>query len=451
MIFLQIFIILCFIGIIIVLFDEKIDYLTYSVLFTIAAIVATSLFIPEVATLDDFILSIKWNVVIFLISIFIIVEILEENRIFEELAHRITNKFHTNTRKFFWVICIISTITAAFIEDLSVAIIFIPIVIKSCQKMRVNPAPFLLGITICINIAATLTPFGSAQNIIISSEFGLTPIWFILNLGPYFIITTLITLLLLDRLILTKHIDEIWMSHFIAEDKPYDHQQVVEHSLIILDGNLDKGIFYRNMVALLVFIMLLFIIPNIMLVGIIGALMFVFVNPHKKEEEKKRPNFSYYLAKAELKLVLFFICLFILVFCMDINGTLDILESFIMKIKIDNIFLMAVLILIITSVLSGFLDNAPVTIIFIPIIPLLIDGMGIPALPLLIAFILGINLGGNFLPQGSACDMATLELAKKNKVEDLNYKKLLKVGGSFALLHIILGIIYLAVIVYVIL
>lgn len=60
-----------------------------------------------------------------------------------------------------------------------------------------------------------------------------------------------------------------------------------------------------------------------------------------------------------------------------------------------------------------------------------------------------LNLGGNFLPQGSACDMATLELAKKNRVEDMNYKKLLKVGGLFALVHIILGILYLAFLVFV--
>ena len=61
------------------------------------------------------------------------------------------------------------------------------------------------------------------------------------------------------------------------------------------------------------------------------------------------------------------------------------------------------------------------------------------------------NLGGNFLPQGSAADMMTLELSKKYCVEDLTYKKLTKVGGLFALIHIILGIIYLAIIVFLIL
>jgi Na+/H+ antiporter NhaD/arsenite permease-like protein len=66
----------------------------------------------------------------------------------------------------------------------------------------------------------------------------------------------------------------------------------------------------------------------------------------------------------------------------------------------------------------------------------------------LIAFILGINLGGNILPQGSAADMMTLELSKKYCADDLNYKRLLKVGGLFAIYHIILGIGYLAIVIF---
>jgi Na+/H+ antiporter NhaD/arsenite permease-like protein len=76
-------------------------------------------------------------------------------------------------------------------------------------------------------------------------------------------------------------------------------------------------------------------------------------------------------------------------------------------------------------------------------------GLNLPEIPIYIAFILGINLGGNFLPQGSAADMMTLELSTKYCVEGMNYKKLLKIGGLFALLHIIIGIVYLGIIIFI--
>ncbi len=108
------------------------------------AATATVFFSPEVITMEDFFLAINWEVIFFLISMFAIVAILEENQVFQEIARRITNRFSTNTRQFFWVICLISTISAAFIEDISVAIIFIPIIIKTGEKMKINPTPILL-------------------------------------------------------------------------------------------------------------------------------------------------------------------------------------------------------------------------------------------------------------------------------------------------------------------
>ena len=51
-------------------------------------------------------------------------------------------------------------------------------------------------------------------------------------------------------------------------------------------------------------------------------------------------------------------------------------------------------------------------------------------------------MAGNFLPQGSACDLFTLSIAKKYKVENLNYRRLLKYGALFATLHFIIILVY---------
>jgi Na+/H+ antiporter NhaD/arsenite permease-like protein len=179
-------------------------------------------------------------------------------------------------------------------------------------------------------------------------------------------------------------------------------------------------------------------------------LIFVFINPRRGEVGKKKPDISYYFTKVDFKLPFFFISLFVLIFCFDKVGLIGIISDFVVTIAPNNIFLLSVIVLILTSVLSGFLDNIPVTVLFIPIINVLIDplGLGFSQIPLLIAFILGINLGGNFLPQGSAADMMTLELSKKYCVDEMNYRKLLKIGGLFALLHIILGILYLGIIIF---
>jgi len=321
-------------------------------------------------------------------------------------------------------------------------------IISTSEKMKINPTPILLGMTICINLAATLTPFGSAQNILIASKFTLSTTWFFASLSIYFIIATLLTLSLLDYFVLKKHLREIWIPHCEEYDESLESEHIKEHELIILEEPINRKVFYRNLGTLLFFFIMLIIIPNILFVGLLGMLLFIFVNPRRSESGKRKPDISYYFKKVDFKLPFFFISLFVLVFCFEKVGLIAIIEIFVESIAPANIFLLSVLILIISSILSAFLDNVPVTVLFIPIIQVLISS-GFSSVPLLIAFILGINLGGNFLPQGSAADMMTLELSTKYCVEGMNYKKLLKIGGLFALIHILLGIAYLAIIIFI--
>jgi Na+/H+ antiporter NhaD/arsenite permease-like protein len=445
---LQIIVISCFIVVIIALFREKSDFLYYSLVAMLVAAAATFLLSPGVSTEEVF-LAVDWEVIFFLVSLFTIVAILEEQCIFQEVARRITTKFSTNTRKFFWVICLISTVSAAFIEDVSVAVIFIPMIISTSQKMKINPAPILLGMTICINLASTLTPFGSAENILIANHFALSSTWFFTNLSIYFVVGTLSTLFLLDRFILKKHLGDIWIPHCEENEEPQEIEHYEDHELVILEEPLDKKIFYKNIIGLGIFFILLIFIQNILFVGLLGMLLFVFINPRPNAAGKRKPDISFYLTKVDFKLVFFFISLFILVFSFEKAGIIALLEYFVLAITPPNLFLLCVMILVITSVLSGLLDNVPVTILFIPIIEVLTaPPIEFSTIPIMIAFILGINLGGNILPQGSAADMMTLDLSKRYCADDLNYRRLLKVGGLFAIYHIVLGIGYLAILIF---
>jgi len=437
--FLQILVAVCFIGLVIILFFEEEDYIFYSFLLITIAGLVSAIFIEEVRELDFYIGVIEWDVVFFLIAMFTIVEVLEENKIFEEIGNRVVKKYSNSPRTMFYVICIVSTLLASIVEDLSIAMIFGPIIVIACRKLKITAAAYLLGMTVCINIAATLTPFGSAQNILITNEFNLDFIWFITRFRIYFIIALFSTLIILDKIILKKDIDNCKQQNCVEDS---------EKEIFELKETLSHRRFLINLGGLMVYIFLLILIPEIYLAGIIGALIFVVINPVKSEDGKHNISMGHYIKKVDFRLVFFFMILFIFVGLMQVNGTIAILEKLFENVSRDNEFILAIVILLSTSILSGFLDNTPVTVIFIPILRILLNLPEFHRGPLMVAFILGINLGGNFLPQGSAADLMTLQISREYKVRDLNYKRLFKVGGLFSILHIALGVGYLAVLVY---
>jgi len=99
--------------------------------------------------------------------------------------------------------------------------------------------------------------------------------------------------------------------------------------------------------------------------------------------------------------------------------------------------LISFILLILVSLISGFVANTPTTLIFIPIVQTLINTFNFPSVPILFAFIVAINIGGNLIPQGAAADLMTLKVAQDSGVENLGYKRLLKTGFVFALIHIV--------------
>jgi Na+/H+ antiporter NhaD/arsenite permease-like protein len=201
----------------------------------------------------------------------------------------------------------------------------------------------------------------------------------------------------------------------------------------------NKKMFYFNGIAIIITIALFSILPLLYLTAAISALILVLAN----RSYMKKP-LSDMLKDIEWEIIFFFISLYVVVGCLQVAGFAEIFEN----IPFENLnpFLVTFLLLIIISFISGVVANTPTALVFIPIIQTLIDTHNFSTIPLLFAFIIGINLGGNFLPSGAAADMMTLKISRDSGVENLNYRRLLKMGALFALLHIGIAIISLLII-----
>ena len=102
------------------------------------------------------------------------------------------------------------------------------------------------------------------------------------------------------------------------------------------------------------------------------------------------------------------------------------------------ILILTLLLLIVIS----FLPDTPTALIFIPFVEVLILNNEFYSLPIMITFLVSFNLGGNFLPQGSSCDMLTLQLANDYHVVNLDFKRLLKIGALITSVHLLILVLY---------
>ncbi|MEJ2250501.1 MAG: SLC13 family permease [Candidatus Lokiarchaeota archaeon] len=377
--------------------------------------------------IGTFVNFISWEAIIIILSMSIITKIAENSNILEYLAIKLFKISNGDRRVFFYLLCIITTLLAAVITDVVVVLIIGPVVIRLCHFLKIRAGTYLMGMTICINIGSIITPFSSGENIIISTQFGLDTLYFIQNYWIFSFLLLILTVVLIDQLILKKEpkIDSM-QKRFVID--------LVDSDVIIRN----RKVFLFNSIAILVIIVLFAVLPLLYLTALISTMILVLIN---KAYTKK--SLSDLLRDVEWEIIFFFISLYLVIGCLIEAGFKEIFEA--IPFFGVNPILLSFLILIIISVLSGFVANTPTALIFIPIIQTLISDFGFNPLPLIFAFIIGINVGGNFFIQGSAADMMTFKIAQDAGVENLNYKRLTKNGAIFAGIHIGASAVYLII------
>ena len=376
-----------------------------------------------------FIQFIEFEAIIIILSMSIITKIAQDSNILEYLAVKLFKISKGNQRTFFYLICIITTLLAAIISDVVVVLILAPVVIRLCRFLKVRAGTYLLGMTICINIGSIITPFSSGENIIISTYFNLDTLYFIQYFWAFSFFLLFVTVFLIDKILLSK--------------EPKIEEQQKRFVLDLIDAKTmiqNRKMFYFNSIAILITIALFAILPYLYLTAAFSAFLLVMAN---KKYTKK--SMSDILKDIEWEIIFFFISLYVIIGCLLEAGFKDLFSG--IPFQQFNPFVLALIILVSVSLVSGVVANTPTALIFIPIVDFLIVDYGFPSVPLLFALIIGVNIGGNLIPQGAACDMMTLKIAQNNDVENLNFKILLKYGAMFAFIHIILSIGYLFILV----
>ncbi|TXT59197.1 MAG: Arsenical pump membrane protein [Promethearchaeota archaeon] len=416
-----------FFGVIILSYTiEKLDFVAISLL--AAFICATITGITLGLGIDVFVEHIEWEAIIIILSMSIITKIAEDSNILEFLAVKLFKISGGDQRVFFYLICIITTLLAAVITDVVVVLIIAPVVIRLCHFLKIRAGTYLLGMTICINIGSIITPFSSGENIIISQHFDLNTIYFVQNFWIFSFLLLFLTIFLLD--------------HFILKKEPIIEEMQKKIVLDLVDDDVmikNKKMFYINSAGIIITIIFFAILPYLYLTAIIAAMALVLIN---KGYTKK--STSEILRDVEWEIIFFFIALYVVVGCLLEAGFREIFQN--MAFENLNPLSLSFIILIGVSLMSGLVANTPTALIFVQITDTLISDFAFPALPLLFALIIGINLGGNFLVQGAAADMVTLKTARDNGVENLDYKRLAKIGALFAGLHLLASALYLLII-----
>ena len=378
---------------------------------------------------------IDFETLMLLMGMMILVTIIKYSGFFTIVSVKIAEFTKGSPVKILVLFSVVTALMSAFLDNVTTVLIIIPIIIELTRGMGLNPKNYVLSQAIISNVGGTATLIGDPPNVIIGSKIGLTFNQFIINLAPIVIIVFIVVL------------GFIWFTNR-AEFKPINTSMVKLVSIELLlekirfefsNVKLDRSLMIKSLACLILAILLFItqtitgLAPGVVALGMAMVLLII-----------SNDNVEHVLEEVEWSTLLFFTGLFILVGALEEYGMIDWIAHNVFMNVGDNPYVIVLMVLWVSGIASGFLDNIPFTITMIPIVELMLESNPIPNNILWWALALGACLGGNITMIGSSANIVSVGIAKKYGV-DISFIDFMKKGLVITIISLILASVYLMI------
>ncbi|MFX1476303.1 MAG: SLC13 family permease [Promethearchaeota archaeon] len=364
---------------------------------------------------------IRWidlGTIIVILSLMVITEIARDSGLFQFIAVNALKLSGGSPRKLLMIFCALTFAMSSVLA--TTALIVGPLTILACDALEQNPTPYLISNAMCGNVGGITTMISSVPCMLVAGATAYDFAWFVINLFP-------LGLMLLGITIFVGL--QLFRKEF-STPRPQRVRDLMQ--LNAWDMVRDRGVFYRTAV-LFIALIIGFVIFGSMglswLVALVGCLVFIVfsgVGPERLFRE------------VEWTALFFFIGLFMIVGGMEEFGVLHAIGEGIATVVGSNQVLATVMLLWVTGMTSGAVDNIPVTATLIPVVGIVGEGLPTTAIGTLYgSLVVGAVLGGALTPIASAANVLTMTVAKKEG-RPIPYNKFLMTGA--VLFFIFLGV-----------
>lgn len=371
-----------------------------------AAIIAASLTMATgVLTFEQATKTIDFRTIVLLFSMMIVAANLRVSGFFQVLGNFFLKTINNQRMLLFAVVFTSGLLSAFFINDI-ICLLFTPVVLMICQRVKVNPIPYLIGIATASNVGSAGTLLGNPQNILIGSLSGIPFLSYMLVAFPI----SCLGLLLNYLLIMVVYKKEL--ASKLTNSQPMHgvyHKYLIAKSLIVT-------------ACILIGFLAGF---DAVIIASLGAAYLLITR-------RLKPDKIY--CHIDFNLLVIFAGLFVVIGGVEQSGLMDWFINHLSFVDFANFNVFA----IITVILSNIFSNVPAVILLQYFMPSSIDSWWIG---------LGIfsTLAGNLTLTGSIANLIVVETARREGIR-VGFLEYLKVGLPLTFLLCAISLLYFNVI-----
>ncbi len=361
---------------------------------------------------------INWNVIMIYLGSMIIASLFIYSKVPVKIAEKIVNSSR-NTCIAMVAILLMTGIISIFVENVATVLVMAPIGLALCSKLKLNPTFFMMGLAVMSNLEGTATLVGDPPSMIFASYAGYSFNDFFFYLGKpsiFFIIQT------------GMIAGCIFFYFFFAKNRKNKIQ--VEN---------EKVVSWVPFVCLLIMIFGLagvsFVSPRLgylsgTFVMAVGILSLIWFRIFQKKTNAETLNV---VKELDWETIFFLLGIFVVIGAIKETGLLNDLANLLVNVTGGLEAAGFAIILLISVIVSGFVDNVPYIIAMLPVAGTMASQIGINPELYMFALLVGSCLGGNLTPFGASANIVAMGILKKENYP-MKFSGWLKIGVPFTLI-----------------
>ena len=345
--------------------------------------------------------AVDWNVVFLLGSMMAVVAIMVNTGGFEVLAANIGRIAKGRQFLLLALLGTAVTVISLLLDNVTTVVIFGPLIVLICQKMKVSAIPYLLAAALLSDTGGVATLVGDPPNLMIGSAFDIAFMPFAYKMFPIVFVAWIATL--------------FFMRYLFKEELAIVPEGKFEDTIPYKDKSL-----WNKSLSILGLMVILFVIHNTIhwepwMVAGTGLILLVILAKEIEFEDVMK-NMTH-----EIPLLMFFVALFMLVGGVEGSKFLEYLGQYIIPFLIDpvsgeviqeNFMWTCIALMWVAAIMSAAIDNIPFTAAMIPIIASL-ETVGVNIAALCWCLAIGVGMGGNGTHIGSTANVYIVTVSEK--------------------------------------
>jgi Na+/H+ antiporter NhaD/arsenite permease-like protein len=324
------------------------------------------------------------------------------------------------------LLVLITAVASAMLDNVTTVLLIAPVTLLVCDRLGVSPIPFLIAEVLSSNIGGAATLIGDPPNIIIASRSGLTFNDFLVHMAPIAALCLAVFVAMLPLL---------FRGSFTADpDRVADvmalneREAIKDRRLLIICGAVLAAVF-TGFIGHAVF----HIEPSV--VALLGAGLLVLLSQSKPRD---------FMPTVEWETLLFFAGLFVMIGALVKTGVIAQLAEAAARATGGDPLTATMLILFVSALLSGIVDNIPYVAAMSPVVLQLTEGIADPvqAEALWWSLAIGADFGGNLTAIGASANVVVLGVAKRSGFP-ISFWQFTKKGAVVTVITVLLAAPYL--------